>query len=164
MNDTEKYKSVYEELYRICQKNKWGDPFSYARSREIYLAIELGHQVSSTYSGADGIDKDGNEAEYKSTISLKIKGTYSGISKKENWDQQVQYLTNEKIGKYPYHYFARFDGPIITEIYKVEAKYILDFILPKIKKQFFSKKIKADPRFVVTIEESFIKKYGIKIK
>ena len=48
----------FEELYKLCKENSWGDPFSYARSREIHLANMLNHEVSQTLSGADAIDED----------------------------------------------------------------------------------------------------------
>ena len=44
---------------KLCKENSWGDPFSYARSREIHLANTLNHEVSKTLSGADAIDEDG---------------------------------------------------------------------------------------------------------
>ena len=59
MTPIEEYKNLYERLYGICEENEWGDPFSYARSREIHIAGTLGHKISDTLSGADAIDEDG---------------------------------------------------------------------------------------------------------
>ena len=50
----------------------------------------LGHKISSTYSGADGIDQD-RECEYKTTIQAKINGTYNGISVKNTWEEENHY-------------------------------------------------------------------------
>ena len=83
----------------LCEKNGWGDPFSYARSREIHIAGTLGHQISDTLPGADGIDEDG-ECEYKSTIGKSINGTYNGISVQPTWEEQVSYLEKKKTRKY----------------------------------------------------------------
>ena len=58
-------------MYAVCERNSWGDPFSYARSKEILMAIVIKQQIASTFSGADGFDKDGG-AEYKSTTGKTI--------------------------------------------------------------------------------------------
>ena len=79
MNPIEEYKNLYERLYAICEENEWGDPFSYARSREIHIAGTLGHKIFDKLSGADAIDEDG-ECEYKSTIAKNINGSYNGIA------------------------------------------------------------------------------------
>ena len=31
-----KFAELYEQMYKLCKDNKWGDPFSYARGKEIY--------------------------------------------------------------------------------------------------------------------------------
>ena len=38
MTPEEKYRDLYEQMYELCDQQGWGDPFSYARSREIYMA------------------------------------------------------------------------------------------------------------------------------
>ena len=38
MTPEEKYRDLYEQMYDLCKEQGWGDPFSYARSREIYMA------------------------------------------------------------------------------------------------------------------------------
>ena len=53
----EKYLECFKGLYDVCIDQGWGDPFSYARSREIHMAIALDHDVADTYSGADAYDK-----------------------------------------------------------------------------------------------------------
>ena len=63
MTPEARYQALYEE------SNGWGDPFSYARSREIHMAGILGHRIADDYSGADAFDDDGG-CEYKSTLQI----------------------------------------------------------------------------------------------
>ena len=35
MKPEEKYVELYHKMAKLCEKNSWGDPFSYARSKEI---------------------------------------------------------------------------------------------------------------------------------
>ena len=106
MTPEQQYKEAFETLYVLCEDNGWGDPFSYARSREIHMATTLGHQIADDYSGADAIDEDGG-CEYKSTIAKNINGTYNGISVQDTWEEQERYLIEDKLGKYNNHYIAR---------------------------------------------------------
>ena len=46
MTPEQEYQQLYERMYHLCQENGWGDPFSYARSREIHLAGLLGHKIA----------------------------------------------------------------------------------------------------------------------
>ena len=41
MTPEQKYRKHYERMAQLCKENDWGDPFSYARSKEIYAAIAL---------------------------------------------------------------------------------------------------------------------------
>lgn len=165
MTPEEKFRQLFEEMYNLCQEQGWGDPFSYARSREIYMAGVLGHQIASTYSGADGIDNDG-DAEYKSTIDKRIKATYNGISVQSTWEEQEEYIINEKIGKYNSHYYSRFDGGHIAEIWKLDCFDVLGILLPKIQKQYPKKKQGSakDPRIGVTVSTKEIKTYGVQVQ
>ena len=79
MTPEQKFQKLFEEMYTLCEENNWGDPFSYARSREIHMAGVLGHKVAEDYAGADAYDEIG-ECEYKSTIGKNINATYNGIS------------------------------------------------------------------------------------
>lgn len=72
MTPEEKFQQLFEQMYSLCDEQGWGDPFSYARSREIHMAGVLNHQIAKDYSGADAYDEDGG-AEYKSTIGQKYK-------------------------------------------------------------------------------------------
>jgi len=62
MTPTEEFAKLFERMYELCEENEWGDPFSYARSREIHIAGTLGHKISDTLSGADGIDEEEEDA------------------------------------------------------------------------------------------------------
>ena len=165
LNPVQQFKLLFETMYILCARQNWGDPFSYARSREIYMAGVLGHQIASTYSGEDATDENG-EAEYKSTIDKNIKGTYNGISVQPTWEEQEKYIIDEKIGKYNSHYFARFDGGTIAEIWKMDSANVLGILLPKICKQYPKKKQgnPKDPRIGVTVSTKEIKTYGIQIQ
>lgn len=162
MTPEQEFKKLFERMYELCQKNNWGDPFSYARSREIHIAGTLGHQISPTLSGADGIDQDG-ECEYKSTIGKNIQGAYNGISVHDTWEEQVEYLKEKKILKYPNHYFARYDGGKIAEIYRLTGRQVFDIIVPKLKKQFPNAAGKKDPRLGTTVTRKEILNNGVKV-
>lgn len=164
-NPVQQFKLLFEAMYILCTQQKWGDPFSYARSREIYMAGVLGHQIAFTYSGEDATDEDG-EAEYKSTIAEKIKATYNGISVQPTWEEQEKYIINDKIGKYKNHYYSRFDGGTIAEIWKLDSENVLNILLPKIENQYPKKRQgnAKDPRIGVTVSTKEIKTYGIKVQ
>ena len=121
-------------MYQICEENNWGDPFSYARSREIHLAGLLGHRVADDYSGADAYDNNNNPVEYKSTIGKKLTATYNGISVQNTWEDQVKYLKEDKIGKYKHHYYARYKSGKVIEVYRLHADVVLSILLPKLSK------------------------------
>ena len=158
----QEYKKAYESMYAICESNGWGDPFSYARSKEILMAGTLNHQVSITLAGADAIDEEG-EAEYKSTTGKTIGGAYNGISVQKTWEEQERYLIEDKIGKYKNHYFARFDGGKIAEIWKLSGKDVLSILLPKLKKSFPTVLQKKDPRLGASVTKTEIYTHGEKI-
>ena len=163
MTAEEKYKIGKKMMLEACDENGWGDPFSYARAKEIDIAIQLGHKVSDTLSGADGYDEDGG-CEYKSTIGKNINGTYNGISVQPTWSEQVEYLKNEKIGKYKNHYIARFDQGNIVEVYKLDGKTVLNILLPKLEKSYPTILEKKDPRLGASLTQKDIYDYGIQIQ
>lgn len=41
MTPEQKFQELFEEMYQLCDEQGWGDPFSYARSREIHMAGTL---------------------------------------------------------------------------------------------------------------------------
>lgn len=162
MTPTEKFVQLFEEMHTLCETNGWGDPFSYARSREIHIAGLLGHKVSDTLSGADGIDEDG-ECEYKSTVAKNIKATYNGISVQPTWEDQVTYLKEQKIAKYKNHYYARYDGGKVVEMYKMTGDKVLELLLPKLEKKYPNIHTKKDPRLGADISTKEIYEFGEKI-
>lgn len=157
-----KFSYHFEEMYKLCQENSWGDPFNYARSREIHLANALGHSVSPTLSGADAIDEEG-ECEYKTTIGKKISATYNGISVQPTWDEQLKYLNEKKICKYKNHYFARYSGSKICEVYKMDCHKVYEGLYPNLKKQYDNLNKGKDPRLGYTLSHKYIINNSVKI-
>jgi len=164
-NFQREYKKLYLEMAKLCENEPGvGDPFSYARSKEIFASIELQHEIAATLSGADGVDEVG-ECEYKSTIDKNIKGAYTGISVQPTWEEQVKYLKEEKIAKYKNHYFSRFDGGKgIVEIWKLSGEDVFSILLPKLEKKFETVKNLKDPRLAADVTKKDIVKYGIQIR
>ena len=120
LSTDEQYLKMYEAMCLYCEKKNYGDPFSYGRGKEIYMAIRLNHTISSTLAGADGYeDKELTiPAEYKATTCKSIKATYNGISVQSTWEEQVKYLKEKKICKYKNHYIARFKNGKIQGVLK----------------------------------------------
>ena len=165
MTPEQQFKQAFETLYRVCQDNNWGDPFSYARSREIHIATTLGHTVADTYSGADAFDQDGNPVEYKSTIAKRINGTYNGVSVQDTWEEQERYLREEKLGHYPFHFIARYEGGVIVEVWELTADDVLAVLLPKFRKDWDRKRggKHKDPRLSATLTKGDIHQYGRRV-
>lgn len=161
MTPEQQYCELFQQLIQLCNENDWGDPFSYARGKEIYTANRLKHLVAKTYAGADATDEVG-ECEYKSTTQARIQGTYNGISVQPTWEEQVDYLKNQKIAKYRNHYFARFDLSVgdIVEAYRIDGNLVLDILLPKLEKKYHSTRHSKDPRLGATITMTEIKRHG----
>ena len=159
----QQYQQLFEQMYALCDQHGWGDPFSYARSREIHLAGILGHKVADDYSGADAFDQSGNPVEYKSTIGKKLTATYNGISVQDTWEDQVKYLKEEKIGKYKDHFFARYHNGQVVEVWQMSGDDVLKLLLPSLKKQFHSNTVRKDPRLGYTIPNKAIQTYGTRI-
>jgi len=165
LSDKEKaeiYITLFEQFDTFSKACGYGDPFSYARSREILMACTLGHTVSDDYSGADGVNQKGEPVEYKSTISKKINATYNGISVFPTWKEQKEYLANEKIGKYPEHFWARFEEGRIVEMWKATGKDVLKTLLPKLHRKFDGPRGK-DPRLGATLSATEISEIGTRI-
>jgi len=164
MTPEQRFQELFEEMYQLCEQQGWGDPFSYARSREIHLAGILGHKVAETYSGADAVDADG-ECEYKSTIANSINGTYNGISVQDTWEDQERYLIEEKLGKYNNHYIARYESGKVVEVWKLSGDDVLMILVPKLKKDW-ERKINGkhkDPRLSANLTRKEIYTYGIQV-
>ena len=161
----QQYLILYEKMHLLCDNNKVGDPFSYGRGKEIYMAIKLGHTISPTLSGADGYeDKELKiPAEYKATTGKCIKATYNGISVQPTWEEQEKYLKEQKICKYKNHYFARFENGKIAEMYKMTGEKVYEYIIPKLKKQFEKENKGKDPRLGCQIGKKYILDNSIKL-
>lgn len=165
MDAKTKFKKGWELMMEACQEQNWGDPFSYARSREILMSIELGHEVAKSLSGEDAIDQEG-VCEYKSTISSSLNGTYNGISVMDSWEDQLSYLENDKIKKYKNHYFARFtDNPTkpIAEVWRMKGDKVYDLLVPKLQNKFTSTKKAKDPRLGANISKKEIQAFAERI-
>ena len=158
----QEFYKAFEKLSTICDEMGWGDPHSYARGKEIYAACVLGHTVSQTLSGADAYS-NGDPIEYKSTTDKNCKGSYTGISVKSTWQEQDKYLKDEKILKYPWHFYNRFDKGKMVESWKMSGQQVYNLLMPKIKSKYTTQSSKADPRLSATITWSEIKKYGTKV-
>jgi len=163
MTPEEEYRQLYEDMAKLCAQQGWGDPFSYARSKEIYAATVLGHTVAKDFSGGDATDPEGNEFEYKSTTGPTCKGAYTGVSVQSSWEEQEDYLLNDKIGKYSKHYFNRFKDGKMVESWMIPGDVACDILLPKFKKKFPTVLNKKDPRLSANVTWTEIKKYGKKI-
>ncbi len=160
------YIKLYQDMCRLCNDCGWGDPFSYSRGKEIYMAVKLGHQVAPKLAGPDAYDNNGDPLEYKSTISNAINATYNGVSLQSSWSEQEKYLKEEKIGKYKEHYYARFNEEgEISEAWCLTGQQVLDKLLPKFKKQWHErqKKMPKDPRLGASVDKGFIVNNGVKI-
>tara|TARA_B100000131_G_C17970273_1_gene554157 strand:- start:243 stop:743 length:501 start_codon:yes stop_codon:yes gene_type:complete len=165
MSAKEKYIQLYQEMADLCEQEGWGDPFSYARSKEIYAACVLGHRMPgpSDYSGADAINEHGEEVEYKSTIGKSVKGSYTGISVQPTWQQQDKYLREEKLAKYPEHFYNRFDGGKLVESWKLTGQQVYEILLPKLRKKYPTILQKKDPRLSADITTGDLKQHGIRV-
>ena len=164
-NFRKEYERQYISLATLCENEPGvGDPFSYARSKEILAAIELQHEISESLSGADGIDEVG-ECEYKSTVQPTIQGAYTGISVQDTWEEQEKYLREEKIGKYEHHYINRFAGSKgLVESWRLSGKDVLSILLPKLKKKFGKLNHLKDRRLAATVTKKDILKYGVRLR
>ncbi len=154
----QQFSKLWNEMYKISLDNGWGDPFNYSRGKEIIIANYLGHTVAPELAGADGYEDADMKipVEYKSTINKSIQATYNGISVQPTWDEQLKYLKEQKICKYKHHYFARFENGKIVELYKITGDKVYEYLIPKLKKQFFNKNKGKDPRLGSTIGKKFI--------
>lgn len=153
---------TFNKLQQLSDSLNVGDPFNYNRGREIHTAFTLGLTVSETLSGADaylGVQP----VELKSTITKTIKATYNGISVQPTWDEQEDYLINEKIGKYAYHYFTRYEGSKLVEAWRMDGNTVLSILLPKLKAKYTTTLTRKDPRLSASITKKEIESYAERI-
>lgn len=165
MSPQEEYIELYKRMATLCEDQGWGDPFSYARSKEIYATCVLNHMMPgpSDYSGADAINERGEGVEYKSTIGSKVKGSYTGVSVQPTWNEQVKYLREHKILKYPEHYFNRFQDGELVESWRLTGQQVYDILLPKLEKKFDTVLTKKDPRLSADVTNTDILNNGVRV-
>jgi len=162
--EQEKYIHLYENMVTLCSEQKWGDPFSYARGKEIFASFSLGHSVSNGWKGGgDAVNKKGKEVEYKSTTQKKVQGSYTGISVQPTWQEQVRYLKEEKIAKYPEHYYNRFENGKLVESWMLPGEKVLELLLPKLERKFSTVLQKKDPRLSATVTTREILTHGKRV-
>jgi len=161
MSPEEKYAQLFEEMSLLCEDQEWGDPFSYARSKEILAANVLGHEVAKTFSGADAY-REGHPCEYKSTTGKNCKGSYTGVSVQPTWADQITYLIQEKIVPYE-HYYNRFENGRLVESWMIPGDLVHKILLPKFEKKYPTVLEKKDPRLSATVSWTEIQKYGVKV-
>jgi hypothetical protein len=160
-----RFAELFSEMYEICQKQGWGDPYNPGRAREIHMANTLGHKVAPTLSGADAYEDEAMTipVEYKSTIRDSINATYNGISVQKTWEDQVNYLRQFKICKYPRHYFSRYSGGTIVEIWCMDCEKVLSGLLPSLERKFSKEHRGADPRLGASLSRKYIIENSTKI-
>ena len=162
MTTQQEWLDTFNKLQELSDQLNVGDPFNYNRGREIHTAFNLGLTVSDTLSGADAY-LDGKPVELKSTITKTIKATYNGISVQPTWEEQEDYLINDKIGKYCYHYFTRYEGSKLVEAWRMDGDTVLSILLPKLRKQYESTVNRKDPRLSAQLNKGEINKYAVRI-
>jgi len=79
------------------------------------------------------------------------------------WEEQEKYLTDKKIGKYPEHFYNRFNGGKLVESWKMDGKTVLRLLTPKLRRKFDTVLQKKDPRLSAEITWTEIKKHGTKV-
>jgi len=165
MTPEQEYINLYKAMADLCERQGWGDPFSYARAKEITATILLGHTMPgpNAFAGADAFNKEGQPVEYKSTTGKNCKGSYTGVSVQKTWEEQEKYLITEKIGKYPEHYFNRFESGQLVESWKSPGKEVLRILLPKFKAKYPTVLAKKDPRLSASVCWTEIQKYGTRV-
>lgn len=155
-----------ESFRRLRDEFGFDDLTNYGRLKEFAMAAALGHEFPGEYADADAFDENGSPVEYKSTVQEIINATYNGISVQPTWDDQLQYLREEKICKYGDHFYARFPrhNLEIREMYRLDGSTVLELLLPKLKRQFDSQKQRKDPRLGSSIGQTDIREYGTRVK
>jgi len=79
------------------------------------------------------------------------------------WEEQKRYLFEEKLAKYPEHYYNRFSEGKLVESWMMSGTDVYNILLPKLEGKFSTVLSKKDPRLSANITWSEIKQYGTKI-
>lgn len=163
MNDAQ---SAITNLVEIFECLDLGDPFGAGRAREAILAAFLGHHLGDDLQGADAYDDRGNIYEYKTTlVSCGISGRYD-VSSQPTWEEQVEYLRENKIANNAYHYYASFTPKMeLVSVYEIDGETVLDLLLPKLHKKFFQDKTNLKVQGLhATLSAKDIRTFGKKLK
>ena len=164
--DKKRFVQLYQEISQLCEDNGWGDPFSYAKGKEILAALQLNHTPTGpgVNSGADAYNESGDGVEYKSTTQGKVKGSYTGVSVQPTWADQVRYLWSEKIACYSEHYYNRFDvNGTLIESWMIPGEKVYEILLPKFESKWATIGSKKDPRLSAIISNRDIMTHGRKV-
>lgn len=143
-----------------------GDPFGAGRAREAILANFLGHTLGDDLQGADAYDNSGNIYEYKTTLaSCGVAGRYD-VSTQPTWQDQVDYLREDKIANNAYHYYATFTPKMeLVSVFEIDGDTVLDLLLPKLQKKFFQDKTNLKVQGLhATLSAKDIRTFGNKLK
>ena len=138
------------------------------KQRETIASLQTGCRPSTNKSGADCYYFENGEwlpAERKScTNGEHISGSYTGISVKSTWEEQVLYLKS-KIQAMGRHYYDRFDSStgVLVESWYLTGEQVFDIILPMVKKSYPTTLNKADPRLSASVCMTKIKQYGTQV-
>jgi len=157
------FQGCVNRLAELSEQLNAGDCFSYNRMREILVAFKLGHTIALGFAGEDASDENDDFVEYKSTTQDKINATYNGVSNYPTWDEQWNYICNDKIGCYKWHYCARFEGHKIVEIWKLSGDDVLRCLKDKFYKSWGKRHSRKDPRLGAVLTYKQIKQYGTKV-
>ena len=138
----EQFTKKYAELVQIANQMDVGDPFGAGRAREIILSGILGHKIGSDLHGIDAESFCGKETyEYKTSLSTKYLTPRYDVSWCDTWENQIEYLKQNKIANHEFHFFASFTilGEV-TAIYKMSGDKVLELLLPKLQRKFYAPK------------------------
>ena len=69
----------------------------------------------------------------------------------------------EKIAKYPKHYYNRFEDGKLVESWMMKGMDVYNILLPKLKNKYLTVLEKKDPRLSASISWTEIKKFGTKV-
>jgi len=109
-------------------------------------------------------ERNGEETIITNQFKFSVDLLGATIFQVESYGEE-KYIKEDKIGKYPNHYYAKFKDGKITEVWKLTCNVVLDILLPKIKKQFDQgTSHKKDPRIGVSVSQKEIKEYGERIR
>ena len=74
-----------------------------------------------------------------------------------------EWLVEEKLAKYPKHYYNRFKDGKLVESWEMSGQDVYNILTPKLKSKFATVLSKKDPRLSANITWSEIKQYGRKV-